>query len=141
MDEFTPEVRDWLRTHRHAVLITLRRDGSPQSSNVLTTYDGEVFRVSVTADRAKTHNLRRDPRALLHLLGDSFWQYGSIGCRAEVGPVTQTPGDEVGRALLEVYEGAAGQAHPDPEEFLTAQVEDRRLVLTLHPQTYVGSGV
>ena len=41
------------------MLATIKRDGRPQLSNVGYSYDPEpqLFRVSVTADRAKTRNL------------------------------------------------------------------------------------
>ena len=44
---------------RWGVLATIKRDGRPQLSNVGYAYDPEqrLFRVSVTADRAKTRNL------------------------------------------------------------------------------------
>jgi PPOX class probable F420-dependent enzyme len=140
MSELTPAAHAWLRTRRQAVLVTIRSDGSPQSSNVLTTYDGEAFRVSVTADRAKTRNLARDPRAVMLVLGDDFWHYAAVGCTAELGPVSQTIGDDAGRALLAVYEAISGTAHPDPNEFLGVQVQEQRLVLTLRPTTIAGSG-
>lgn len=140
MSELVPAAEAWLRTRRQAILVTLRGDGSPQSSNVLTAYDGEVFRVSVTADRAKTRNLRHDPRAVMHVLGDDFWHYAAVGCTAEVGPVTHVAGDEAGRALLAVYEAITDKTHPDPEEFWAAQVEEQRLVLTLRPTTIAGNG-
>ncbi len=48
---------------RLGVLVTLLRNGRPQTSNVVyAVRDGKV-RVSLTQDRAKTWNLRRDPRA------------------------------------------------------------------------------
>ncbi len=48
---------------RLGVLVTLLRNGRPQTSNVVyAVRDGKV-RVSLTQDRAKTCNLRRDPRA------------------------------------------------------------------------------
>jgi PPOX class probable F420-dependent enzyme len=140
MSELTPAAHDWLRTRRQVVLVTLRSDGSPQASNVLATYGGEAFRVSVTADRAKTRNLARDPRALVHVLGDDFWHYAAVGCTAELGPVSQTAGDDAGRALLAVYEAISGKPHPDPDEFLAVQAQEQRLVLTLHPTTIAGSG-
>lgn len=45
------------------VLVTIKRDGRPQLSNVMHAYypDERVIRVSLTDDRAKTRNLRRDP--------------------------------------------------------------------------------
>lgn len=127
-----PALRAWLRERHQAVLVTLRKDGSPQSSNVAFSFDGATARVSVTADRAKTHNARRDPRVVLHVLGENFWQYVAIQGTATVSVVTETAGDAVGRELLDVYQGIAG-AHDKPEEFLDAMVEQRRAVLTVTP--------
>src|SRR5689334_9459853 len=92
-------------TDRHqAVLITLRQDGSPQSSNVAFALADGVARVSVTADRAKTRNLQRDPRCVLHVLGSTFWEYASFPATATLSPVSAEPGDATGRELLEIYE-------------------------------------
>ncbi len=140
MADLTDTARAWLTDRTRAVLITVRADGSPQSSNVLTAFDGTSFRVSVTADRAKTRNLARDPRAVVHVVGDDFWSYASVSCDATLGAVTTTPGDDAGRALLETYEAITGKRHADPEEFFAAMVDEHRLVLTLTPTSVVGSG-
>ena len=95
---------------------------------------------SITADRAKTRNLARDPRAVVHVVGDDFWSYASVSCQATLGAVTTTPGDEAGRALLDTYEAITGERHADPDEFFAAMVGERRLVLTLAPTGVVGSG-
>jgi PPOX class probable F420-dependent enzyme len=137
--ELTDEVRTWLTGRTRAVLITTRSDGSPQSSNVLTAFDA-AFRVSVTADRAKVRNLARDPRAVVHVLGDDFWSYAAVSCTATLGAVTREPGDEAGRALLDTYEAITGERHSDPDEFFAAMVGERRLVLTLTPRSVAGSG-
>jgi PPOX class probable F420-dependent enzyme len=140
MADFTGAAREWLTGRTRVVLITIRGDGSPQSSNVLAAFDGTSYRVSVTADRAKTRNLARDPRAVVHVVGDDFWSFASVSCRATLGDVTTTPGDEAGRALLETYEAITGKPHTDPDEFFAAMVGERRLVLTLTPTGVVGSG-
>jgi PPOX class probable F420-dependent enzyme len=140
MADLPEAARDWLTGRTRAVLITIRSDGSPQSSNVLTAFDGTAFRVSVTADRAKTRNLARDPRAVVHVVGDDFWSYASVSCHATLGEVTTTPGDEGGRALLATYEAITAKPHPDPDEFFAAMVDEQRLVLTLAPTRVVGSG-
>jgi len=140
MGDLTDEARAWLTGRTRAVLITTRADGSPQSSNVLTAFDGTSFRVSVTADRAKTRNLARDPRAVVHMVGDDFWSYASVSCEARLGAVTTTPGDDAGRALLDTYQAITGETHSDPDEFFAAMVSERRLVLTLVPTGVVGSG-
>lgn len=131
-------VEDWLAARHAAVLVTLRADGSPQSSNVGYAMVDGVAQVSVTAGRAKTHNLRRDPRGILHVTGDSWWQYASVTVRAEVGAVTEAPGDRPGEDLLALYNRISPAPHPDPAEFLAAMVEERRLVLRLTPVSAVG---
>jgi PPOX class probable F420-dependent enzyme len=140
MADLTDAARDWLKGRTRVVLVTLRADGSPQSSNVLAAFDGTAFRVSVTADRAKTRNLARDPRAIVHVVGDDFWSYASVSCTASLGEITATPGDEAGRALLETYEAITGETHGDPDDFFAAMVAEHRLVLTLVPTGVVGSG-
>jgi len=120
--------RRFLANRRRGVLVTLKRsDGRPQLSNVLYALIGNRVRVSVTDDRAKTANLRNDPRVSLHVSSDDFWTYVVAEGVAELSPVAQTPGDETCRRLLETYEAAAGTAHPDPEEFFQAMVDDHRL--------------
>ncbi|MCU1624902.1 MAG: class F420-dependent enzyme [Frankiales bacterium] len=117
---------------RHeAILITLRKDGTPQSSNVMYALLDGAAKISVTADRAKTRNLQRDPRCVLHVLGGTFWEYASIEAAASLSEVTVTPGDDAGRELLAVYEAVSGKAHPDPDEFFAAMVADKRLVVRL----------
>jgi PPOX class probable F420-dependent enzyme len=131
----------WLADRHHAVLVTLRSDRSPQSSNIAFSLRDGVAEVSVTDDRAKTRNLRRDPRAVLHVLGDSFYTYASIRAKAELGPVTTEPGDAAGQHLLQVYERITGSAHPAPQEFFEAMVEQKRLVLRLELLSAVAIGL
>ena len=68
-----------------SVLATHKRDGRAQLSNVLhVPWDDGTLRISVTDDRAKTKNLRRDPRCELYIRDDSFWKYLVLECEAEV---------------------------------------------------------
>jgi PPOX class probable F420-dependent enzyme len=115
--------------HSRGVLITIRRDGRPQSSTIAYSLSGATARISVTDDRAKTKNLLRDPRAVLHVNSDDQWSYVALDGTAVVTPVTRTPGDEVGRELAEVYEAVAGKPHPNWDEFYAAMVTDRRRVV------------
>ena len=61
---------DFASSRSRGVLSTIRRDGRPQLSNVMYVADGATFEISVTDARAKTRNLRRDPRAVLYVPGD-----------------------------------------------------------------------
>ena len=88
-----------------------------------------------------TRNLRRDPRGVLHVLGDDFGAYASVSVEASLGEVSTTPGDMSGRELLAVYEAVSDAEHPDPQEFYQAMVEEQRLVLTLVPRSVVAWGL
>ncbi|MDX6204848.1 MAG: hypothetical protein QOF39_905 [Frankiales bacterium] len=135
-----PQLSEWLQQRRQAVLATARRDGTPQTSNILFAFDGERAQISVTASRAKTANMRRHAGVVLHVLGDTFWQYAAITCIASLGPVSTEPGDQAGRDLLALYEQLA-HPHSDPDEFFQAMVAEHRLVATLTPISAVASGL
>jgi hypothetical protein len=52
--------------HRHTMLATLRRDGSPRLSGIEATFtSGELF-LGMMPDSRKGADLRRDPRLALH---------------------------------------------------------------------------
>ena len=58
------EALTFVRARSQGVLTTIRANGRPQLSNILYVPGDEgMLRISVTDDRAKTKNLRRDPRA------------------------------------------------------------------------------
>lgn len=122
----------------HGTLVTLKRDGRPQLSNIAYTLDGSRARISVTDDRAKTRNLRRDPRASMHVGGDHFYAYAVLEGTVAISEVTTSPGDDVGRELAEIYEAIAGAAHPDWDEFFAAMVDERRVVLYLDVERAYG---
>ncbi len=61
----TPEQEQFLRDHLHAVLATGRRDGSPQISTMAYIFDGAHVYMSVTTDRAKWHNVGRQPKVAM----------------------------------------------------------------------------
>jgi PPOX class probable F420-dependent enzyme len=126
------------RDRRQGVLTTLRSGGRPQLSNILFVMDGEgTASISVTDTRAKTRNLRRDPRASLYVAGDSFWSYVVLEGEADLTPVAAAPDDEVVEALVAMYRTAQGE-HPDWNEYRRAMVEDGRLLIRLRPQHAYG---
>jgi PPOX class probable F420-dependent enzyme len=118
-------------SHRLGVLVTLRGNGRPQTSNVVYAVRDRQILISLTEDRAKTRNLRRDPRATLHVSTADMSAWAAVEATAELSPVTREPGDATGRALAELYRDIAGQEHPDWEEYSRAMVGERRLLLTL----------
>ncbi|MFC3689694.1 PPOX class F420-dependent oxidoreductase [Aquipuribacter hungaricus] len=123
--------------NRRSVLITLRRDGRPQSSNVMHVVTDGTFEVSVTDSRAKTRNVRRDSRVSLHVSAQDFWSYVVVDGTAETLPVAQHPDDATADALVRYYRAAAGE-HPDWDEYRRVMVEEQRLLLRITPQRAYG---
>jgi PPOX class probable F420-dependent enzyme len=116
----------------HGALATLRRDGRPQLSTVSHTYDPDrrLIRMSVTDSRAKTRNLRRDPRASFYVSTPDGWGYAVVESTAELTPVAADPHDATVAELIEVYRAIAGE-HPDWDEYRAAMIADQRLVIRL----------
>jgi PPOX class probable F420-dependent enzyme len=120
------------------VLVTLKRDGRPQLSNIVYAVDAGIVRVSVTADRAKTRNLERDPRASLHVTTPDFWRWAVAEGMAELSALTTQPGDEIGRELLALHDAVQSKPHPDPDEFFAVMVQERRRVARITIERYYG---
>jgi len=121
------------------VLVTLKRDGRPQLSNVNHAYDPDerILRVSLTDDRAKTRNLRRDPRASYHVTTTDRWAYAVAEGTADLTPVARDPHDETVEELIRLYRAVRGE-HPDWDDYRAAMVRDRRLVLRLRVERVYG---
>ncbi len=116
---------------RHqGVLTTLKRDGRPQLSNVSYTYADGVVRVSVTAGRAKTKNLLRDPRASFYVSAPDFGAYVVAEGTATLSAVAKATNDAAADELVEVYRAIAGE-HPDWAEYRAAMVADERQVVRI----------
>lgn len=114
------------------VLATIKSDGRPQLSNVSYYFDPRevVIQVSITEPRAKTRNLRRDPRASLHVSSDDGWAYAVAEGDALLTPPAADPHDGTVEALIALYRNIAGE-HPDWEDYRRAMVDDRRVLLTI----------
>lgn len=128
----------WAAERRLGVLITIRSDGRPQSSDIVYTVSDGAFVISVTAGRAKTANLRRDPRAVLHISDEKAWSYVSLDGRVELSPVTASPSDATSDALVDYYERVAGGPHPDWDEYRQAMIDERRLIARFTPTSAAG---
>ena len=108
---------DFIRSRQNGVLTTLKRDGRPQLSNITYSFgDDGIVRISVTDGRAKTANIRRDPRVSLYVSREDFWAYVVVEADAELSAVASAPDDAAVDELVEYYRAAAGE-HPDWDEY------------------------
>ncbi len=123
----------FVRDHRRGVLVTQKRDGRPQLSNVMyIAGDDDVVRISITADRAKYKNLRREPKASLHVTRDDFYAYVVLDADVELSAVAQAPDDAAVEELVALYRSMVGE-HDDWDDYRASMVKDRRLVARLTP--------
>ena len=117
---------DFVRRNHRGVLATLKRDGRPQLSNVAYLLDDDgAIKISVTRDRAKTRNVRRDPRVSMTALGDDWYEYVVVEGTGRIVEDDPVP------LLRHVYRGVTGTEHPDWAEFDAAMVRDGRVVLVI----------
>jgi PPOX class probable F420-dependent enzyme len=86
--------------------------------------------VSVTEPRAKTRNLRRDPRASILVSSEDGWSYAVAEGDAVLSPPAAAPDDDTVESLIALYRQVAGE-HPDWDEYRQAMVLDRRVLLRL----------
>jgi PPOX class probable F420-dependent enzyme len=129
---------DFARTTKRSVLTTIRRNGRPQLSNVLHVVGNDgIIRISITADRAKYHNLVRDPWAAIHVTRDDFFAYAVIEGSVDPTPVAADPHDQTVDELVAYYRAASGE-HPDWDEYRKAMVTDRRALVRLTPTNAYG---
>lgn len=133
MSEQAYDPRDLIAETPIGILATVKAGGMPQLSPVTAVYhrEADVIYISMTEGRAKTSNLRRDPRAAIEFTSADRYTWAT----AE-GEVTLTgPGDDPDApevdALVEYYRRGAGE-HPDWAEFRQTMVDDRRVLAAIH---------
>jgi PPOX class probable F420-dependent enzyme len=143
------ELLDLVAQAQNGAVVTLKRDGRPQLSNVSIIFEpdsgggpdavGGLIRFSTTADRAKVANLRRDARVSLYVTRPDFGGYAVVEGTAQLTPVSAAPDDATVDELVEVYRRIAGE-HPDWDEYRAAMVADRRLVVRIPVERVYGWG-
>jgi PPOX class probable F420-dependent enzyme len=120
---------DFVRLRHQMVLVTYRKDGSLQSSPVTGGVDdaGRIV-ISSYPQRAKSANLRRDPRASVTVLSDEF-----------NGPYVQVDGDaevidlpDAVEPLVDYFRAIAGE-HPDWDEYRQAMVDQGKCLIRITP--------
>ncbi len=90
---FDPALLALFAELRGGSLITLKRDGRPQASVVIHVWDParRAVLISVTDDRAKTRNLRRDPRASYQVVSPDLTAWAVGEGFAELTPPAADP--------------------------------------------------
>jgi len=101
------ELRELILRPSFAVLTTIARDGQPQSSVMWIDCDDEHVLFNTEIERAKFHNLTRDPRVTL-VIWDQESPYRYVEVRGTVaGTETGPEADAHLEALARRYTGAS----------------------------------
>ena len=118
---------DFVRTQHHAVLGTLKGDGTPQLSPVtIGVDDGGHVIISTRQTAYKVRNARRDPRVWLCAFPDAFFgQWVQIEGTAAV---VELPAAMDG--LVSYYRAISGE-HPDWDDYRAAMERDQRVILRI----------
>lgn len=131
-----------LARSRLGVLATIKSDGRPQLSPVSPFYDRDArtLYVSMTEGRAKTANLRRDPRATIEVTSPDGGAWATAeGTATLTGPSGDPHGPEV-EALVGYFRAASGE-HPDWDEYRAAMVSERRVLMAMTVDRVYGAKI
>jgi PPOX class probable F420-dependent enzyme len=123
---------DFARPRHRMVLVTRRRDGSPQLSPVTGGVDGEGrIVISTYPDRAKANNARRDPAASVVVLSDEWnGAWVQVDGTAEVLDLP----DSI-EPLVEYFRVIAGE-HDDWDEYREAMVKQGKSLIRITPERW-----
>jgi PPOX class probable F420-dependent enzyme len=118
---------DYVRTQHHAVLGTLKGDGTPQLSPVTVGVDDDGHVIISTRQTAyKVRNIRRDPRVWLCAFPDTF--FGGWLQIDGTAQVVALP--EAMDGLISYYRAISGE-HRDWDDYRAAMERDQRVLLRI----------
>lgn len=125
---------DFVRPRHRMLLVTSKKDGSPQISPVTGGVDAEGrIVVSTYPDRAKVTNLRRDPAATVLVLSDEWDDaWVQVDGRAEVLDMPDPAAED---GLVDYFRCISGE-HPDWEEYRTAMRRQGKTLLRITPERW-----
>ncbi|WP_375482768.1 PPOX class F420-dependent oxidoreductase [uncultured Jatrophihabitans sp.] len=124
-----PELLDFLRPRHRMILVTRRRDGSPQLSPVTAGVDdGGRIVISTYPERAKVTNLRRSAECSVMVQSDE-WN----------GPWVQVDGTaevldlpDALDPLVDYFRAISGE-HPDWDEYRQAMTDQGKSLIRITP--------
>lgn len=125
---------DFVRPRHRMLLVTSKKDGSPQISPVTggVDADGRIV-VSTYPDRAKVTNLRRDPAATVLVLSDE-WDDAWVQVDG-VAEVLDMPDPDAEDGLVEYFRCISGE-HPDWDEYRAAMRRQGKTLLRITPERW-----
>ena len=116
----------FIQEHRLAVLTTLRRTGSSQSTPVYYIYENGRLLVSSARDRFKTINIQRDPRVNLCIVDEAPpFRYVQVQGKATV---TEEDLVETSRRIYKTFRDSLSDGFPEQ------LVQQGRIIIEVTPE-------
>ncbi|MHA3701520.1 PPOX class F420-dependent oxidoreductase [Jatrophihabitans sp. YIM 134969] len=118
---------EFIRPRHHGIVVTTRRDGRPQLSPVACGIDPEGrILISTYPERAKTANVRRDPRVSMLFLSDDFDDaWVQVDGSGEVLDMPEAVED-----FVTYFRSISGE-HPDWDEYREAMQRQGKSLLRI----------
>ena len=132
-------IREFAVTTHRGVLTTFRRNGAAQMSIISCGPYRDGIAFTVTEDRVKLRNLRRDPRCTLLVSHENWRPFVVLEGRAQIISADNTGAEELRLALREAYRATSGGDHPNWDEYDQAMRNDRRSVIVVVPDHIYGT--
>jgi PPOX class probable F420-dependent enzyme len=121
------QLLEFIRPRHHAILMTTRQDGRPQSSPNTCGVDAEGrVVISTYPERVKATNIRRNPQASALILSDDF---GGAWVQVDgTAEVLDLP--EALEPLVDYFRVISGE-HPDWDEYRQAMQDQGKSLIRL----------
>ncbi|HEY4455464.1 MAG TPA: PPOX class F420-dependent oxidoreductase [Pseudonocardiaceae bacterium] len=126
------QLTEFLRPRHRAIVVTRRKDGSPQMSPVTFGTDAQGRIVIATyPQRAKIRNARRDPKVSLCVISDEWNDpYVQVDGTAEVLDLP-----EALEGLVDYFRVISGE-HPNWDEYREAMRKQGKCLLRITPERW-----
>ena len=134
-------MREFCTNNHQGVLTAFRRNGAAQMSIVTCGAYADGVAFTTTEDRAKLHNLRRNPDCSLLISADEWRPFVVLEGQARILSPGVTGAEELRMALRDVYRAAAGEEHSNWDEYDAAMVTDHRSAIIVVPTHIYGTGL
>ncbi len=121
-----PDALSFVKQNHRAVLVTRKKDGSPQTSPVTVGEDDGRIVISSRETAYKVKNIRRDPSVTLCVFTDNF--YGEWIQVDGTASILSLP--EAMEPLVDYYRNISGE-HPDWDEYRATMQKDQRLLIRI----------
>ena len=133
--EFAGLIKARFDSHKHKIMATLRKDGSPRISGIEATFaDGQLW-LGMMPDSRKALDLRRDSRLALHCM--SADPEMADGDAKLAGSATEHTGDDTKTAFGTTLQEAGQEMPEGPFHLFSVDIQEAVLIRLGEPADHL----